>query len=199
MTRKEVLGAAEKCVCGDRDKSYGGPERSFETIAAMWTAYLKQRGMAAAITPWDVAWMMVLLKSARAAGNTSYTDGCIDAAGYAACAGECMDATPSLTVDELPGTGCPHNEWERRRVQAQKTSDLYCWQYAAHQKAVAKHPGFTSDLGEALLILAEECGEAIHAFTHKEGPERIQEEVADTAEVAKRILRRFERGEWGQD
>lgn len=102
MKREEVLAEARKCVCGDRDKSYGGPERSFETIAAMWTAYLKQRGVTAAITPWDVAWMMVLLKASRAAGNTSYIDGCIDAAGYAACAGETLP--PVLRLDQLAST-----------------------------------------------------------------------------------------------
>lgn len=102
MKREEVLEAARKCVCGDREKSYGSPERSFECIAELWTAYLKQRGVTAAITPWDVAWMMVLLKASRAAGNTSYIDGCIDAAGYAACAGECM--MPVLTEKDIPAT-----------------------------------------------------------------------------------------------
>ena len=102
MKREEVLEAARKCVCGDREKSYGSPERSFECIAGMWTAYLKQRGVTAAITPWDVAWMMVLLKASRAAGNTSYIDGCIDAAGYAACAGE--SAPPVLTEKDVPAT-----------------------------------------------------------------------------------------------
>ena len=27
MTRKEILEAAEKCVCGDREQDYGSPER----------------------------------------------------------------------------------------------------------------------------------------------------------------------------
>ena len=121
MKREEVLEAARKCVCGDREKSYGSPERSFECIAELWTAYLKQRGVTAAITPWDVAWMMVLLKASRAAGNTSYIDGCIDAAGYAACGAECAAAmsgcervggvdygtVPNLKAEDIPSTGNP--------------------------------------------------------------------------------------------
>lgn len=27
MTRKEILEAAEKCVCGDREQDYGSPYR----------------------------------------------------------------------------------------------------------------------------------------------------------------------------
>lgn len=125
MTREEVLAEARKCVCGGRDKSYGGPENSFECIAKMWTAYLRQRGLVRGpknplqknensnkvptssdrITAWDVAWMMILLKASRAAGNTTYTDGCIDAAGYAACAGECMEEPAELRPDQLPAQG----------------------------------------------------------------------------------------------
>ena len=122
MKREEVLAEARKCVCGDRDKNYGSPENSFEYIAEMWTAYLRQRGLVGGpkfcpqknedsnkvptsesrITAWDVAWMMVLLKASRAAGNTSYIDGCIDAAGYAACAGETLP--PVLRLDQLAAT-----------------------------------------------------------------------------------------------
>lgn len=29
MTREEILAAAQKCVCGDREQDYGNPERSF--------------------------------------------------------------------------------------------------------------------------------------------------------------------------
>lgn len=59
-TRKTILEAAEKCVCQDRQDTYGRPEDSFGAIADLWTAYLDT---GREITPVDVA-------------------------GYAACAGE---------------------------------------------------------------------------------------------------------------
>ncbi len=33
MTRSEILDAAHKCVCGDREEDYGSPEKNFQTIA----------------------------------------------------------------------------------------------------------------------------------------------------------------------
>lgn len=91
MTRKELLEAAEKCVCGDRDQDYGSPEKSFRAIADLWTAYLMNRSEPAnktIILPKDVAVMMVLFKMARVATGHNKEDNWIDAAGYAACGGE---------------------------------------------------------------------------------------------------------------
>lgn len=36
MTRKEILEAAEKCVCGDREQDYGSPEKSFMAMERDW-------------------------------------------------------------------------------------------------------------------------------------------------------------------
>lgn len=84
MTRKQVLRRAEECVCGQREDDYGKPEDNFETIARLWSAYLKDKHY---ILPQDVAIMMCLLKIARIkAGGTE--DSYVDLAGYAACAGE---------------------------------------------------------------------------------------------------------------
>lgn len=84
-TRKTILDAAEKCVCQDRQDTYGRPEDSFGAIAALWTAYLD---IGRDITPVDVAQMMILLKIGRAKENPKHTDNWVDMAGYAACAGE---------------------------------------------------------------------------------------------------------------
>lgn len=82
MTRKEILDAAAKCVCGEREQDYGTPEDSFGLIASLWTVYLNTP-----ITSKDVAMLMALLKVARIkAGDKA--DSFIDLAGYAACAGE---------------------------------------------------------------------------------------------------------------
>lgn len=92
MNREEILTAAQKCVCGDREQDYGSPENNFGTIAVMWSAYLRalptdQNGFPW-ITPKDVAIMMALLKIARIASGHAKDDNWIDLAGYAACGGE---------------------------------------------------------------------------------------------------------------
>ena len=92
MTRKEILAAAEACVCGQREEDYGSPEDNFRTIAEFWQTYIKARCVSAGgsvdMLPEDVACMMILLKIARIAGGSGTKDCWIDAAGYAACGGE---------------------------------------------------------------------------------------------------------------
>lgn len=84
MTRKEILERAEFITNGDRDKQYGQPEDNFNTVAALWSAYLGDD-----IGPEDVAIMMILFKIARLKGGFYQpADSWIDIAGYAACGGE---------------------------------------------------------------------------------------------------------------
>lgn len=83
MQRDEVLAEAEKCICGDRDKTYGGPENNFSTIAKFWSAYLDIE-----VEPKDVGIMMALFKCARIKAGGSYVDSYIDLCGYGACAAE---------------------------------------------------------------------------------------------------------------
>lgn len=96
-TRREILQAAERCVCGDRDLDYGSPENSFEAIGALWGAYLWHKNDLGKpgntvgknfIEPKDVAAMMTLFKMARVATGQDKADNWVDAAGYAACGGE---------------------------------------------------------------------------------------------------------------
>lgn len=92
MTREEILEQAHKCVCGDRDQSYGSPENSFRMIADLWAPYMREKCVSAGadvnIMPEDVAAMMVLFKMARVATGSYSADSWVDAAGYAACGGE---------------------------------------------------------------------------------------------------------------
>lgn len=44
MKREEILDAAKRCVCGDREQDYGSPERNFQTIAYLWETYLDAQG-----------------------------------------------------------------------------------------------------------------------------------------------------------
>ena len=100
MNRAEVLEAAAKCVCGQREQDHGRMEDNFQAIADFWNVYLDRAhpelnlknvayhiGVSAIITPEDVAVMMGLLKIARIATGSS-PDSFVDLAGYAACAGE---------------------------------------------------------------------------------------------------------------
>ena len=92
MKRKEILAAAEHCVCDDREQSYGGPEDCFKMIADLWQPYLTAKcvsaGAGVAINPEDVAVLMALLKIARIASGNAKEDNWVDLAGYAACGGE---------------------------------------------------------------------------------------------------------------
>ena len=92
MKRKEILEAAMRCVCGDREQDYGTPEKNFELIADLWTEYLKAKcvnpGVDVSIRGEDVATLMCLFKIARIATGRGKADSFIDLAGYAACAGE---------------------------------------------------------------------------------------------------------------
>lgn len=91
MTREEILSAAKKCVCGDRDQQYGSPENSFKVIANLWFSYLHGKKLikdGVYILAEDVAAMMALFKIARIATGQNKEDNWIDIAGYAACGGE---------------------------------------------------------------------------------------------------------------
>lgn len=92
LTRADILHAAEKCVCGQRETDYGTPEDNFKTIAELWEAYLNKartRGVNVRVEAKDVAVMMALLKIARIAAGCGKADSWIDLAGYAACGAEC--------------------------------------------------------------------------------------------------------------
>lgn len=98
MTREEILEAATKCVCGEREQDYGAPEDSFALIADLWAAYLQGRGVKMDfLEPHDVAAMMALLKIARIATGHGKADNWIDLAGYAACGGACESVVENVS------------------------------------------------------------------------------------------------------
>ena len=96
MNRTEILEAAKRCVCGDREQDYGSPEDSFRVIAELWEIYIKERcaGLDAdvCVLPEDVAAMMALMKIARIISGHGKDDNWVDLAGYAACGGEVAEA-----------------------------------------------------------------------------------------------------------
>ena len=87
--RANILASARRAVTIDRAATHGRAEDVFGQIAAIWSARLGQ-----AITPAQVAIMMVDLKTVRAWGNAGHADNWIDIAGYAACGAELAGAEP---------------------------------------------------------------------------------------------------------
>lgn len=84
--RQTLLDDAARIVSGAREDTYGGPEKSFATIAALWSAYL-----GIPLAPHDVAAMQALVKLARIRGSDGqHRDSWVDLAGYAACGAECV-------------------------------------------------------------------------------------------------------------
>jgi hypothetical protein len=77
------LAKAISLIDGDRDKQHGDRHENFGMIAALWSIYLGKE-----VKPHQVAWCMVLMKTARESNGTHSIDNAIDAAGYAALAGE---------------------------------------------------------------------------------------------------------------
>ena len=92
----DILETARQLVDGDRARTHGDKMENHACIAALWNAYLRliclRRGVAvpgAIFCSLDVATMMLLLKVARTiSGGEHNLDNYIDAAGYAAVAGE---------------------------------------------------------------------------------------------------------------
>lgn len=107
-TRREILQAAERCVCGERDQDYGGPEDSFALIARLWEPIIKARcvgpGEDVCVDAVTVALCMAELKIARAATNETHMDSWVDLAGYAACGGEI--AAMGAENEHHQRTGC---------------------------------------------------------------------------------------------
>ncbi len=95
MTREEILAAAQKCICGDREQDYGSPERSFGVIGQLWETYLQEKclvrrsgPMEVQVLPEDVEAMMCLFKAARIATGHGKAVNWSDLAVDAACGGE---------------------------------------------------------------------------------------------------------------
>ena len=85
-----ILHEADKVIYGDREKAYGNPRFNLDTIAQLWSVYLKRKFPIPAIdysldiTAEDVAQFMILLKTARLIHNPTHVDSLTDQAGYAA-------------------------------------------------------------------------------------------------------------------
>ena len=96
IPRLEYLAEAARLTSGDRDREYGTPYNNLSDCALLWTAYLHGKYGGLIIDPHqfnltaeDVAWFNNLQKTARTFSGSTKPDTYIDAAAYAAIAGEC--------------------------------------------------------------------------------------------------------------
>lgn len=83
-----ILDEAKEIIYGDREETYGRPDKNLNAIASLWTEFLQIDGKLTeerAITANDVCMMMMLLKIARQA-NAFKRDNLVDVCGYAALA-----------------------------------------------------------------------------------------------------------------
>lgn len=97
-----VMSEALKIIYGDREKTYGHPSLNLESIAQLWTVYMKRKAyveltrspfaddsdlkqvelIVPKITIDDVCQMMVLLKMARLINDPTHHDSMVDQVGY---------------------------------------------------------------------------------------------------------------------
>lgn len=96
--RVQMLETASKLTSGDRDKEYGKPYYNLSAAALLYTAYIigKFRGHIIdeknfELTAEDVAWLNVQTKISRTFSGNVKPDTYVDAAAYAAIAGECAE------------------------------------------------------------------------------------------------------------
>lgn len=96
--RVQFLMQGQRLTAGDRDAEYGTPYINLSNCAGLFTAYLcgKYGGVTVDplqfdLTAEDVAWLNVLQKIARTFSGNVKPDTYIDAATYAAIAGECAE------------------------------------------------------------------------------------------------------------
>lgn len=87
LKREKILEEAKVLTTQKRDAEYGTPGANALMISRMWSAYL-----GIDIKPRDVFPMMALLKLCRTRHSPEKADHYYDIAGYAACAGEVVNA-----------------------------------------------------------------------------------------------------------
>lgn len=81
----KLLFDAAKTVNGERQDKYGDAEDSFQVIADFWNTYLSAKyRQPTNISPFDVAMMMDLFKTARLTQTPNHRDSLVDKAGYVA-------------------------------------------------------------------------------------------------------------------
>ena len=82
---KSILEEAQEIIYGDREKTYGSPDKNLKAIANFWNVHLQNRyNIPVTLDAEDVCIMMALLKIARLENDTTHRDSKVDIAGYIA-------------------------------------------------------------------------------------------------------------------
>lgn len=80
-----ILEEAQFIIYGDREKTYGAPDRNLKAIADYWTVHLRHKyGFTHELTTDDVCQLMIALKQARLLFTPTHHDSQVDTAGYMA-------------------------------------------------------------------------------------------------------------------
>lgn len=80
-----ILGEAWDIIHGDREKTYGSPDKNLSLVANYWNIYIKAlTGTDPGLTGESVCLMMILLKLARLQNSPTHRDSQVDICGYAA-------------------------------------------------------------------------------------------------------------------
>lgn len=75
-----ILYEAQQIIYGDREETYGSPDKNLQLIADLWSEYIG--GCHFTVT--DVCCLMILLKVARLKNQPTHRDSQVDICGYAA-------------------------------------------------------------------------------------------------------------------
>jgi len=84
-TQERLMQEALAIINGERQNAYGPPERNFERIGWLWSAYLKAANYTDCIGPIAVCHMLDLVKLARLIQTPGHEDSLRDRFGYNGC------------------------------------------------------------------------------------------------------------------
>lgn len=82
-TPKSILQEAQEVIYGDREKTYGAPDKNLQAIADLWSQYL-YHSYKDKVSVNDVCNLMILMKVARLINSPEHHDSMVDICGYAA-------------------------------------------------------------------------------------------------------------------
>ena len=104
MNTTDILEKTKKLVSKEREDKHGNKIINHENIARLWSSYLQNKfKLNLVLLPEDVACLMTLLKLARTQAGKFNLDDYIDAAGYAAIAGEIAQAREKQRISATLG------------------------------------------------------------------------------------------------
>jgi hypothetical protein len=131
--KERLMEEALAIINGSRREDYGPPERNFERIALLHTAYLRARGLLRstdAITSVDVCRMQGLVKVCRRMETPNHEDSLRDDLGYTLLEIEMVLEQPEKEdVVRVDWPATPDDEISRR--QAEHRADYLARQQAA--------------------------------------------------------------------